>query len=343
MIRNNLWARIFFLALCTVNFPRFSLADYIVGTYTYYGGVYRINDFGGTMTDYIAPLPQSLKQDIEAYGAGVAVTPDRSKVYSLVNSLGFSNYVLASNVSTGQYLSSDTLTPSSNYSNLGPDYLNQAKEPLLTSSELFVLSELYESGPGNHWQVKRFNLSTHALLQTIDPPTPQHIEDIALNPTASRLYVASADGIYSYSKSGSNYSTSPTLIVPGVDGKLAYGPDGQLYVKNLANGDVQRFTTVGAFVDTFISHVAFPNLGTMEFGADGNLHIFQDIVSSDYDRILTFGSNGALLYSTQTYAPYGGPFTSFTYLPALAPEPCGLAMLCTAAAACVTVRRPKRR
>src|SRR5262249_24382764 len=145
------------------------------------------------------------------------------------------------------------------------------------------------------------------------------------------LYVAGTSGIYRYTKLAgfpvSTYENAlTTLVIPGVDGNIAYGPDNLVYVRNFANGDIQRYTAAGTFLDTFISHNTYPGLGTIQFGVDGNLVAYQTLGSGN--QIRKFDPlTGTLLLST----PAGFAINNFNnqgrvfYVPV--PEPAGCALI----------------
>src|SRR4029079_19154561 len=111
----------------------------------------------------------------------------------------------------------------------------------------------------------------------------------------------------------------------------------RLYLRNFATGDVQRYTSSGVFVDTFLSHDDYPNIGTIQFGIDGNLHAFQ-VVSGGNQMRKFDPSSGALLAST----PAGFMANSrTTYIPV--PEPCGVSLIAIFAASIVSHRRSRSR
>ena len=336
-----------------------SFADYIgtsygIGGKPGTGGPTRIRDNGTVVsTNYTSTVPLSIQNALETYDAGVALTPDLAKLYTLVNTLGFSNYVIAADTSTGQFRAADTFALSQQFPPLSGDnnYIGVSGivQPLIAGDELFTLSRANFPGGGpENWQIKRFDLATHALLEVINPPTTQHLQDIAVDPLTSRLYASGTAGIYSFNRTfsftppssfGFVYGTTPQLLIPGVSGNLAIGP-GLLYVKNSANGDIQRYTTSGAFIDTFISHNAYPNLGTIQFGVDGNLHVYQG--GSGFppaSNILKFsGINGNLLSSTpNSYLTN----QRITFVPV--PEPASWLVLVIGAAVCSCSRRTTAR
>ena len=190
---------------------------------------------------------------------------------------------------------------------------------MIKGNDLYVLSAVggLPFTPPINYQIKHYDLTTKAFVGTIDPPSPQTLDDIALGSSlfGPTLFVSSPAGIYAYSDSPNFNSIPPDLFLPGVEGNLAVGPDNLLYVRNFANGDVQRYNQFGTLVDTFISHTNFPNLGTIQFGFDGNLHAHQSSPSAS--SILTFsGTTGALLFSTPDH--FSG--TRITYVPPV-PEP----------------------
>src|SRR6478736_307058 len=85
--------------------PHTSIADYIGRDPSIIpGGTKRVHDNGTLAFFYDLGLPQSIRDQIETYGEAHATTPDLTKVYDFVNTLGFSNYVIGSDINTGQYL-----------------------------------------------------------------------------------------------------------------------------------------------------------------------------------------------------------------------------------------------
>jgi hypothetical protein len=308
------------LTLCSVLVAQFCLADYLGsnpagGPTGITGNVYRYTDSGATVPNsFLANVPQSVKDQTETIFESTATTPNRAKLYSFTNTLGRANYVLAFDISTNQYLAADSFKPSG----VGEDYVDNARQPFIVGNEIFV-SSFINFATGSNRQVKRFSLTSHSLLETIDPPTAQSLNDIALNSSGSSLFVAGTAGIFRYTKLGGTYENGlTTLIIPGVTGYIAFGPDSQLYVRNSANGDVERYTTSGAFVDTFLSHLTYPNLGTLQFDLNGNLDVFP----SGASPIRKFNAvTGSLLLSTSAGLISTG---RITYLPVPEPAGCGL-------------------
>jgi hypothetical protein len=334
MIRSYSLASVACFTLCTVFTTQFSFADYIGGIGSSTGDILRIADNGTTLpTSFVANVPQSIRNQTETIVDSMTVTPDLNKVYSFTNTLGLANYVLAWDTSTSQFRQSDTFSPTG----VGDDYVNNARMPVIVGNEIFVTSFIGQNFSGNR-QVKRYSLTSHSLLETIDPLVPQALDDIALNGSGTTLYVAGTSGIYRYTKSAGVYENgAATLLIPGVDGNIAFGPDNRLYIRNSANGDIQRYTTSGAFVDTFVSHNNYPNLNTIQFGVDGNLHAYQFTPGSSQIRKFD-PTTGSLLSSTPA------PFNSngrITYVPA--PEPAGLALVAIGAAFVASRRRANRR
>jgi WD40 repeat protein len=317
----NRLARVACLPLYAFLTAQCSFADYIGWDFSIVGDIRRITDSGVIVpTNFVGNVPQPVRNQIETVVETFAVTPDLQKVYSFTNTLGDAS-VLAWDTATSAYRSSDSFSPSG----VGDDYVDNARQPVIVGNEVFVTSFIHGS---QNRQVKRYNLTSHALLETIDPLVPQGIDDIALNASGSSLYVAGTTGIYRYTKLGSTYENLlATLAVPGVDGNIAFGPDNRLYVRNFANGDVQRYTSAGVFIDTFLSHNDYPNLGTIQFGVDGNLHVYQFLNGGTNNQIRKFNpSTGSLLSSTPA-----GPIDNFnnqgriTYIPV--PEPAGFALI----------------
>jgi hypothetical protein len=334
MIRYYRLARVACLTLCALLTAQSSFADYIGGIGTSTGEILRIADNGTTLpTSFVANVPQSIKNQTETIVESMTITPDLKKAYSFTNTLGFANYVLAWDTNTSQFRQTDTFSPTG----VGDDYVNNARMPVIVGNEIFVTSFIGQNFSGNR-QVKRYSLTSHSLLETIDPLVPQAVDDIALNSSGSSLYVAGTSGIYRYTKSAGVYENGlATLLIPGVDGNIAFGPDSRLYVRNFANGDIQRYTTSGAFIDTFISHNDYPNLNTIQFGVDGNLHAYQ--FTRGPSQIRKFDpTTGSLLSSTP--APFNGD-SRITYIPA--PEPSGLTLVAIGLAFAASHRRANRR
>jgi hypothetical protein len=357
----NRRSTLFYIAMsCVALGNSYCHADYIgrfptASTQSLPFQVSRIHDDGTpTNIDYASSIPTSVKMNIETYGEATAVTSDLKKVYQFVNTLGYSNYIIASDANTGQYLPNDTIALGNQFPSNAPQIINQARQPLVAgNNELFVLSQIPpQQAAQNSWQIKHFDLTTKNFIESIDPPTPQKIDDVAFRGFGAplgfgdQLYFSTPSGIYVETRSnlsgtfGSLSSFIPPLVA-GVDGNIAIGPDNRLYVRNFANGDVQRYSLTGQFIDTFISHTSFPDLGTIQFGVDGNLHVYQGVIGGSLNvtsHILKFSPlSGSLLASTPNTRIYPG---RVTFVPV--PEPT-TAVLLSAFVCCGTLRgRAKR-
>src|SRR4051812_47888716 len=98
MIRYYRFARVACFSLCAILIAQSTLADYIGRDPSIIpGGTKRVRDNGTLAFFYDGGLPQSIRDQIETYGEAHAVSPDLTKVYDFVNTLGFSNYVIGSN------------------------------------------------------------------------------------------------------------------------------------------------------------------------------------------------------------------------------------------------------
>jgi len=323
------------LALHTLLISQSCWADYIGRDPSIIpGGTKRVRDNGTLAFFYDAGLPQSIRDQIETYGEAHAVTPDLTKTYDFVNTLGFSNFVIGSNTDTGQYLAGNTFA-TNGYIPGNENYINQARQPLISkSNDLFVLSQVPFTQVGqDYWQIKHYDLTTNTFVESINPPAPGRIDDIAFREVGpfgagDQIFFSTPLGVFKTTRPSptfvsKTFSPLPLLTLPlvaGADGNIAVGPDNLLYVRNFANGDVQRYnSTTGAFIDTFISHVSFPNLGTIQFGVDGNLHAY-----GGAGDILKFsGSTGALLATTHTNLLNG----RITFVPV--PEPAAVMLALT--------------
>jgi hypothetical protein len=189
---------------------------------------------------------------------------------------------------------------------------------------LFVISGRFGfGGPPN---IKRFNRTTSSpanYIESIDPPSTQGIIDFGFGPD-NRLYMAAQNGIYVYQESMSGFNlVSPTPLLGSVTGNITFGPDGNLYLRDSLSGNVNRYTTTGTFIDTFIPAATIPGgASSIQFGVDGNLHLL--IGSGEIGKYS--GTSGNLLKLIN----FAGPGPTFfwsaqgrvTYVPV--PEPASI-------------------
>jgi hypothetical protein len=129
----------------------------------------------------------------------------------------------------------------------------------LGRGDLFTISGSAEfAPPGVTPQIKHFNRATDTFVESINPPTAQGIHDFAFGPD-NRLYMAAQNGLFVYQESSSGFSlVSPTPLIGSLTARFTFGPDGLLYLLNPNTDSVERYTTAGAFVDTFIGSAAIP-------------------------------------------------------------------------------------
>jgi hypothetical protein len=308
-------------------------ADYVLNSGL---ETYRIRD-NGTLVGYYTPPPAEVE---ETTGEDYAVTPDLQTLYQFTNALGFSNLIFGFDVLSRQY------QPDKNLHSGGccfPDVsgdaiinprmsLIRANDPL-GAGDLFTISALFGYPFDATPQIKRYDRETDAYVESIDPPTPQRVYDFAFGPD-NRLYMAAEDGIFVYEESAGGFGLlSPAPLINDVTGTIAFGPDGRLYVRNVGSGDVDRYTTAGEHVDTFIPAAEIPELGgspvgdffvpargSIQFGVDGNLHLLLDVGVGKFS-----GSTGDLL-ATALLDPFVvGAYGRVTYLPV--PEPASLLLI----------------
>jgi hypothetical protein len=65
--------------------------------------------------------------------------------------------------------------------------------------------------------------------------------------------MAAEQGIFVYQESATGFDlVSPTPLTGSLTGKLTVGPDGHIYLINSAAGAIQRYSTDGSFIDSFI-------------------------------------------------------------------------------------------
>jgi hypothetical protein len=327
-------------------------ADYVLGEYT---STYRIRDDGTLVGTYIPPADAVDAAIVETIGEDYAVSPDFKTLYQFTNALGYSDVAFAFDVSSRQYLADMTLqSPPYCCASLFPGSIVNARMPLIRAhdpfdaGDLFVISFNLGYPDDETPKIQRYNRVTDSYVETIDPPTPQMMYDFAFGPD-DRLYIAAEEGIFVYEESAVGFDlVSSTPLIGSVTGTITFGPDGQLYVRDVVSGNIDRYTDEGVFADTFIPATSLPEhggaidyhlpgRGSIQFGADGNLHLlskhggdpgpgpFRYIVGK-YD-----GANGNLLAEIEltdssTFLLASG---RVTYLPI--PEPAGLSLAIFAA------------
>jgi hypothetical protein len=206
-------------------------------------------------------------------------------------------------------------------------------------------------------QVKRYNLETRTFVEAINPPSEQVIYDLAVGPD-QRLYFSGEKGIYAYAEDAvTGFDLSDAILalppqaaeavvpplISGVQGNIAFGPDGKLYVRNFVSGDVDRYDpTTGAFLNTFISDASIVgDLSTIQFGVDGNLHAFRHASGMDGHIAKFNGMTGALI--SETVITFGRHARGrITFLPVPEPSSVLLVMAVIAMAATCSARRRQR-
>lgn len=157
--------------------PHISIADYIGRDPSIIpGGTKRVRDNGTLAFFYDQGLPQPIRDQIETYGEAHAATPDLTKVYDFVNTLGFSNFVIGSNIDTGQYLAANTFSTYVCCGSPEPppngSYIFNARQPLIHANDLYVISgEKLANGSYTNAssQIKHYNLTTNTFVDSIVP------------------------------------------------------------------------------------------------------------------------------------------------------------------------------
>jgi hypothetical protein len=338
-----------------------SWADYIISGDPDAGGtaVFRARDdgtptisYGGGYNYELVDLPGYGEVFFETVGVAHAVTPDMQTVYVFVNTLGYSDLTLAFDVGSGAY-QPDKLLVTDLGASYGDDYILGARRPLIHGNDMFVLSQIADDPPYSsttNAQIKRFDLSAvgsaeGAFVEAIDPPTPQEIYDITFGPD-DLLYASAEDGVFSYYETPAwPFPTTPppgygegfelvsaSPLIAGVTGLIEVGSDGELYVLNDANGNIERYDLgTGAFIDTFLTSTsAGGDILAMDFGGDGNVHA---LVGEGWNyRILRVrGATGDVISTVDLGLPPDSYYlyaanAQITYIPV--PEPAaGLLML----------------
>jgi hypothetical protein len=340
------WCTLLLVGCSAVLGPHVSFADYIGPAIPdpFHGGQIRANDSGTKVLDYSLGIPSSIRGQIETAGVNHAVTSDLSTVYQFDNTLGFSAYVLASNVATGQYLPDKSFIAGGVCCAPPPNnYIYHATQPVIHGNDLYVISgeELSNGDISESTLIKHYNLLTKTFIEDIasGPTAHQTIDDLAWRPSGddsslANLFVSSQSGISDVFSIGTITGFVP--VVPGVRGDIAIGPDDRLFVRNAANGDVERYNlTTGLLIDTFISHTTYPIMGRIQFGVDGDLRI-----GSTGGNLMTFsGTTGTLLRST--HLPFTSYYGRITYIPV--PEPNSAAIIGILTCFVVTfVRQPRQ-
>ncbi|HEX6963213.1 MAG TPA: PEP-CTERM sorting domain-containing protein [Lacipirellula sp.] len=322
-------------------------ADFIISTDSDYGGyARRIARDGSQKVSYEL---DGLVHDFETMGTTHAATPDGTIVYVFTNTLGHSNHIFAFNAKTGAHLPAATLH-SGFLSPADPeDQIIQARQALIRPVDPLAVGDLFVIS--DHSEIKRYKRSTNSYVETISPPTSQAVYDFAFGPN-NWLHMAGADGIIPYREFITGLSTAefeianpifPTITL--ATGSIAFGPDGLLYLRDLASGNVDRYTVTGVPLGTFIpaSAIADPasvdpllmaGRGSIQFGPDGHLYLFQH----GNNTIGRFSGATGELKSTTPYSTASGQaaYGRITVFPV--PEP-ATAMLLVSACGVAIARR----
>jgi hypothetical protein len=337
---------------CMLAGPRALRADYILGGGETLG-VYRIDDNGSLIGFYVPP--PDVADDVETYGEDYAVTPDLKTLYQFTNSLRYSDLIFAFDVGTRNYLRNRLLDAPCCYYTAGDNTLILPRMSLIRANDTFEAGDLFSISSyfglsGSTPKIKRYNRTTDTYVESLEPPTTQRIYDFAFGP-ANTLYMAAAQGIFVYVESITGFELfSPTPLIGSTTGTITFGPDGLLYVRDVTSGNVSRYTDQGQFVDTFIPASSIPEhygslfdlpaRGSIQFGVDGNLHLFVQTINpadpfSNNQLIAKYdGSDGSLLEviplgELEPFYPLYA-FGRVTYVPAV-PEPNGLLLAMFAA------------
>lgn len=317
-------------------------ADYVVS-----GGdrTFRVRD-NGEIVGFYHPAPEDV---LETYGEDYAVTPDLQTVYQFSNALGYSATIYAFDTLSREYQPDENLH--SGFPPVSENFIQNAKQGLIRSvdplgaGDLFVLSGWL--GGGFNPQIKRYDRETDSYVESIESPTADGILDFTFGPD-NRLYMAADEGIFIYQESATGFDlVSPTPLIGSLTGAIAFGPDGNLYLRRIDTGNVERYTSAGAFVDTFIPAASIPGLSTVDyhgfpmsiqFGVDGNMHLLaSDTLIGKYS-----GANGSLLSLTDFggNSSYSFAWGRVTYLPV--PEPSSLLLACLTSGCLAASRRSRR-
>ncbi len=327
-------------------------ADYIVKLAPY-GNIRRIMDSGTTSRVYVPPPGSLYEFDAQDY----AVTPDFSTIYDFPFAQGFSDLVYAFDATTGQPLLDKYLNPDST---INPDqnFIYRPRQALiwpnalLPAGDLCVISGADQSrldAASTNDVIKRFTRSPsnplgNPHIETILPPFRENIYDFAFGPE-SDLYISTPSGVFRYSPNSTSPQPFPQsqnwqTILPGTSGMIAFDPDGRLHVRNSVTGNIDRYTTTGDLIDTFVSNALVSGSQSIQFGVDGNLHVNTILPGGGFPPIAAIakfdGVSGALLSMT----PLAGYFSAvgrITYVPV--PEPSSVPLLL---APCIFWRRRAR-
>jgi streptogramin lyase len=107
----------------------------------------------------------------------------------------------------------------------------------------------------------------------------------------NNLYVGSGADIQQFDGTTGEYlgvfATTPNLPADANLNRPLFGPDGNLYARNIAANSIERYNgTTGDFLDTFASGHGLSDPLGFTFGPDGNLYV----ASTGNDRILRYSS-----------------------------------------------------
>lgn len=153
---------------------------------------------------------------------------------------------------------------------------------------------LYIASSGDN-EVLRYDVSGNFIDEFVSGGTGGLSQPLGLTfDDAGNLYVTSrgATGILKFDASGIQDTGFTTPQVSGAE-DITIGPDGNLYVADLAIG-VKRFNAAtGAYIDTFVATGGgLASAAGIEFGPDGNLYV----ADQDGDAIRRYdGATGAFI------------------------------------------------
>ena len=149
-------------------------------------------------------------------------------------------------------------------------------------------------------QVLRFNGANGTFIGVFVPPGSGGLigpQGLAFGPDCN-LYVAGGGRVLRYQGTTGDFVDAFVPKAPG--GRLAFGPDGNLYMNDFSGQQIVRYDRItGAFLGVFVSEgtggLTFPT--ALTFGPDGNLYVTGSTSTNTANSaVFRFnGSNGSFI------------------------------------------------
>lgn len=203
-------------------------------------------------------------------------------------------------------------------------------EPVGTVNRLQISHSLavfeFDTIVRNNWiflqenqSLQAFSLESGARVDGVSSLVPGLIKEVDYGPSSINLaglgyiYSSTSTGIYrNLFLDSAGFFGGTETVLEGKSGDIAIGPDGLLYVREDASGDVNKYDpSSGEFVETFLNAASFDgDLGSIQFGVDGDFYayLYRDAGFSEEEAhvIHIDGQTGTTLRTTNIGLRFGG-------------------------------------